>query len=101
MVSFVVEKDGTLTDIKAVKATDINTKQTLHEVIMTAYDPDKSAEENEKARQRAEHEVAGVKALKAAAERAVASLPERWQPGKDKGKPVRVRFNLPVTFRLQ
>ena len=101
MVSFVVEKDGTLTDIKAVKATDINTKQTLHEVIMTAYDPDKSAEENEKARQRAEHEVAGVKALKAAAERAVASLPERWQPGKDKGKPVRVLFNLPVTFRLQ
>ena len=27
-------------------------------------------------------------------------MPERWIPGKQKGKPVRVQFNLPIKFRL-
>ena len=31
--------------------------------------------------------------------RVVKSMP-RWTPGKQKGKPVRVKFNVPVTFRL-
>ena len=31
--------------------------------------------------------------------RVVRSMPN-WTPGKQKGKPVRVRFTLPVTFRL-
>ncbi len=100
-VSFVVEKDGTLSDVKAVQAIDPKTKKTLPEVNVVAYDKNKSTEENEQARQEAEHEVAGVKALKAEAERTVKALPERWTPGKDKGKPVRTRFILPVTFRLK
>ena len=32
--------------------------------------------------------------------RVVSAMPH-WQPGKQRGKPVRVRFTLPVTFRLQ
>lgn len=32
--------------------------------------------------------------------RVVQSMP-KWTPGKQRGKPVRVRFTLPVTFRLQ
>ena len=32
--------------------------------------------------------------------RVVSSMP-RWRPGKQHGKPVRVKFTLPVTFRLQ
>ncbi len=32
--------------------------------------------------------------------RVVSSMP-RWKPGKQHGKPVRVKFTLPVTFRLQ
>ena len=32
--------------------------------------------------------------------RVVKSMP-KWSPGKQKGKPVRVRFNLPVMFKLK
>ena len=32
--------------------------------------------------------------------RVVSSMP-RWKPGKQRGKAVRVKFSLPVTFRLQ
>ena len=31
----------------------------------------------------------------------VISIMPKWVPGKQRGKPVRVRFNLPVLFRLQ
>ena len=29
------------------------------------------------------------------------SMPQKWIPGKQRGKPVRVQFNLPVRFRLE
>lgn len=32
--------------------------------------------------------------------RVVSSMP-KWKPGKQRGKPVRVRYTIPVTFRLQ
>ena len=32
--------------------------------------------------------------------RVVSSMP-RWRPGKNNGRPVRVKYTLPVTFRLQ
>jgi protein TonB len=32
--------------------------------------------------------------------RVIASMP-KWSPGEQRGKPVRVRYTLPVTFRLQ
>jgi len=32
--------------------------------------------------------------------RVVATMP-KWTPGRQRGKPVRVKFNVPVTFRLQ
>ena len=32
--------------------------------------------------------------------RVIGTMP-KWNPGKQRGKPVRVRFTLPVTFRLQ
>ena len=38
--------------------------------------------------------------LDAEAFRAIRSMPN-WIPGKQRGEPVRVRFTLPVTFRLQ
>jgi protein TonB len=31
----------------------------------------------------------------------VVNLMPNWIPGKDKGKPVRVQFNLPVNFKLE
>ena len=39
-------------------------------------------------------------ALDAEAIRVVQSMP-RWKPGKQRGKPVHVSFNLPIMFRLQ
>ena len=38
--------------------------------------------------------------LDAEAMRVILSMP-KWEPGMHKGKPVRVRFTLPLTFRLQ
>ena len=40
-----------------------------------------------------------VEVLDKEAVRVVKSMP-KWSPGKQKGKPVRVRFNLPVMFKL-
>lgn len=62
MVSFVVNKDGSIVDVKTVRSPDpYLTKE---------------------------------------AERVVAMMP-RWKPGRQRGKPVRVKFVLPVLFRLQ
>lgn len=38
-------------------------------------------------------------ALSKEAERVLQAMP-KWKPGKQRGKPVRVKFTLPVTFRL-
>lgn len=61
-LQFVVEKDGSITDVKTVRSPD----------------PYLSKE----------------------AERVINAMP-RWSPGRQGGKPVRVKFSLPVMFRLQ
>lgn len=62
VVSFVVEKDGSITDVKVVKSIDPS--------------------------------------LDREASRVVGSMP-RWTPGKQNGSTVRVKYNLPVSFKLQ
>lgn len=62
VTSFVVEKDGSITDVKVTKS--------VHPV------------------------------LDAEAVRVVSQMP-KWIPGKESGMPVRVKYTLPVTFRLQ
>ena len=62
MVSFIVEKDGSITDAKVVKG------------IGGGCDEE--------------------------AVRVVNAMP-KWKPGKQKGKPVRVSFMMPFTFKLQ
>lgn len=42
----------------------------------------------------------GSKALDTEAKRVVASMP-KWKPGKQNGKAVKTRYNLPVAFRLE
>jgi protein TonB len=61
-VTFVVERDGSITDVKVLRG------------IGGGCDEE--------------------------AVRVVASMP-RWKPGKQRGKPVRVQYNLPVRFTLQ
>jgi len=60
---FVVEKDGSITDIQVVRS-------------------------------------AGDKSLDNEAVRVIKTMP-KWHPGKQRGKAVRVRFTLPVVFKLQ
>lgn len=62
VVSFVVERDGSFTDVKVVRSVDPS--------------------------------------LDREAMRVVSSMP-KWIPGKQNGSAVRVRFNMPVSFRLQ
>ena len=61
-VSFIVEKDGSISDVKPILS--------VHPL------------------------------LNKEAVRVVKSMP-KWTPGKQNGKPVRVRFNLPVMFKLK
>lgn len=60
-VRFIVEKDGSISDVKPVLS--------VHPL------------------------------LNKEAVRVVESMP-KWTPGKQNGKPVRVRFNLPIMFKL-
>ena len=89
MVQFIVEKDGSLTNAKVLENPK---KSAVNMVVVTAYMPDKQ-------RQDAEAHNAGVQALRDEALRVINAMP-RWTPGKQKGKPVRSKFVLPVTYRL-
>ena len=62
IVTFVVERDGSITDVKVVKSVDPS--------------------------------------LDKEAVRVIKNMP-RWQPGKQNGSAVRVKYTTPVTFRLQ
>jgi hypothetical protein len=96
-VHFIVEKDGTLSNISASKVVDPESGKELAEVMVTYKIQALTPEQVEAAKHRAE----GVKALKAETERVVKALPERWKPGRQHGQPVRVSFHLPVSYRLQ
>ena len=61
IVSFVVERDGSITDVRVVRSVDPS--------------------------------------LDREAQRVVSSMP-RWTPGKQNGSAVRVKYNVPVSFRL-
>ena len=61
VVSFIVEKDGSLTDVKVIKSLD------------PAFDKE--------------------------AVRVVKSMP-KWKPGMYRGKPARVKYYIPISFRL-
>ena len=60
-MNFVIEKDGSITDVKVLRGVD--------------------------------------PALDKEAIRVIKSMP-KWKPGKQRGKPVRVSFNLPIVFQL-
>ena len=62
VVSFVVEKDGSITDVRVVRSVDPS--------------------------------------LDREATRVVKSMPH-WIPGKQNGSAVRVKYNVPVSFKLQ
>ena len=60
-MSFIVEKDGSLTDIKIDRKLGFGTDEEA------------------------------VRVLK---------LSEKWNPGKINGQPIRVKYNIPIAFKL-
>ena len=88
-VQFVVEKDGSISDVKIINVSDGRA------IVVTAYTAkDDSPEELEK-----ENEEKGLKALQDESIRVVKAMP-KWKPGTNKDKPVRCFFRLPINFRL-
>ena len=88
-VSFVVEKDGSISEVSAHRTADPNAGHLLKKVIKTT-----------KRKQPSQEIENGEMYLDKEVMRVVSWMP-RWQPGEQDGKPVRVRFTLPVVFRLR
>jgi len=61
-ITFVVEKDGSVTEVEILRGIEENCNKAALEVVK--------------------------------------SMP-KWKPGKQRGKPVRVQFNMPIRFKLQ
>lgn len=93
-VAFIVETDGSLSEVEAVPEKKMQNQ--LEEVSVIAYKPDAMPEQKAYAKKYAE----GMEQLKAEALRIVSMMP-KWKPGRQENEPVRVRFMLPISFRLR
>ena len=92
LVQFVIEKDGSLSNFAVVKKSgDIITKNAQNGITVNAQG---SATEESKVPQEA------FDALNAEAVRVLREMP-KWIPAKQRGQEVRMRYTLPITFRLQ
>ena len=92
LVSFIVEKDGSLSHVEAKSVTDA----TGNAVTVVAMRSDMTDKQKQEAMDRNK----GIQALKDESERVVKLMP-KWKPGKQRGETVRVRCTIPATFRLQ
>lgn len=92
LVQFVVEKDGSLSNFAVVKKSgDTITKNAQSGITVNALG---SATEESKVPQEA------FDAINAEAVRVLREMP-KWIPAKQRGQEVRMRYTLPITFRLQ
>ena len=92
LVQFVVEQDGSLSNFAVVKKSgDTITKNAQSGITVNALG---SATEESKVPQEA------FDALNAEAVRVLREMP-KWIPAKQRGQEVRMRYTLPITFRLQ
>ena len=92
LVQFVVEKDGTLSNYNIIRRFDVKSAVTV--VANAPNDADAEGcitqEEYDAARKTLEDEAIRVIKLSSG----------DWTPGKQKGKAVRTKYNVPVTYRL-
>lgn len=87
LINFVVETDGTVSDMKVV---DTELKNRLSDKKFSKYsDIDKYAMREQ-----------GEGQLKEEALRVVGKMPH-WEPAKRRGHPARVRYTLPISFKLK
>jgi protein TonB len=92
MVRFIVEKDGSISNVNAIKVKDPGNGQ---EIVVVAIKPDMTEEQ----RQNVEGQNRGLQALKDESARVVKMMP-KWIPGKQNGQTVRVHYFIPVIYRL-
>ena len=88
LVQFIVDKDGSVTNVKPIK-----TPQELAEKYI------QTLKKKPNKKQTAQI-LKAYEALTDEATRVVSAMPQ-WQPGMQKGQPVRTRYTVPVTFRMQ
>ena len=116
IVQFVVEKDGHVSDVHVAnskidkpvapkteeKAADTNDGNAgaSADCTVVSYSVGTNNENAAASTVLEEDYAQSVKALEDEAVRVV-NLMRSWSPGKDKGVPVRVKFTVPLTFRLQ
>ena len=93
MVQFIVRKDGTYDSLKIAKSIEKDNAG----IAVAASLPDGTQPTGTISSEQFEE---GKKAMEEEALRVV-KLMEKWTSGTEKGKPVNVRFTLPLTFRLQ
>lgn len=96
IVRFIVNEEGTVTNVAVAK--NLTSAKSAADVDVVSYTSQKSDDADAEARKKGEAE--GKAALEAEAVRVVSSMPT-WQPGRQQGKVVKVRYNIPMTFRLQ
>lgn len=92
VVSFIIKADGSVADSKVVyngtKYSPVTPAEGEHKDVKT------------KTTVTPEEEAEGKEALAQEAVRLVSSMPA-WTPGKHNGKPVDVKFNIPLSFRMK
>ena len=98
LVQFIVEKDGRLTSPTVAKITGFDDVPCDTAIVVNAYNMSEQ-ERKEFDAFNADLE-AGAQALKDEAIRVVKLMPN-WQPGKQRGKAVRVKHTIPIMYRLQ
>ena len=84
--SFVVEKDGSITDISLLNITHISVSR------------QESRQESMLLSGLTSAEIKAVEAMVAEAMRVIKAMP-KWKPGTQDGKLVRVRYAVPINFR--
>lgn len=90
VVEFIVEKDGSVSDVKVCKK---NITPSLESATVIAYGEDKPKPTGEELRK-------ATKALEEETIRVARLTSGKWTPGEQDGQKVRVKFSLPLTFRL-
>ncbi len=93
IVQFVVQADGQIADVETDKLLSANS---LTEMVKTTRKKDMTDEEIKAV----DAQNNALESLKTEAVKVIKAMP-RWKPGKKDGKPVNVRFSLPISFRLQ
>lgn len=90
IITFVVEKDGSVSDVRVCKR-DITPSLKGH--MVSVYEEDKAKHNGEDFRE-------DTNALEEEAIRIARLTSGKWSPGEQDGQKVRVKFSLPITFRL-